>query len=282
MAGLQKRLIDGNFNPNALAPQVNATIGGQMGPMVNQGAYIQNAAYIRKNVIAKVVSFPRWVEYMDSPNVYREAIKAFFEVHSKIDGLNKSLTAEFAEQSIGAGGHRQYDLTKVLETQSDITHTVTDKYGQVYRDLFDFWLRYGMQDPIAQVPLVSIINDSVEDALPDLYCATILYFEPCPLHKKVQNAWLCTNMAPRMGVTDEGRKDLESAGDMVEAGIGFTSLQTCSWAVNQWAQEEFDKMNREGLNPMTRESYITAIDADVNATKVGYFDMAEDLSKQQI
>ncbi len=277
---LKDRMMDDNFGIHSTAPMVNAFEGGQMGPLVNQGKYIQNAHYIKKNVISRVVEFPRWVQYMESPDSWRRAIKTFFEVHSKVDGLNKALTADFAETMIGAAGHRQFDLTKVSEEQSDITHTVTDKYGQVYKHLLDIWIRYGMQDPAAQVPLVALLTEEVTDALPDLYCATVLYYEPDPLHRKIQNAWLCTNMAPRLNGPDDGRKDLEAPGETVEMAIGFTSLQQCSYGVKQFAQEDLDRINRTGLNPLTRKAFVTEIDADVQATKVGYHDIADNLSKE--
>lgn len=282
MADLKDRMLDGAFTSMATAPMVNANLGGQAGPLINQGRYIQNAAYIRRNLICRVIEFPRWVKYMESPDAFRKAIKAFFEVHSKIDGLNKALTAEFAETVIGSAGHRQFDLTKVSEEQSSITHTVTDKYGQVYKTLFDFWLRYGMEDPSARMPLVALISEEVTDALPDLYCATVLYYEPDPLHRYVQNAWLCTNMAPRLNGPDEGSKDLESPGQTVELPIGFTSLQQCTYGVKLFAQEDLDRLNRGGLNPLTRKSYRTTIDADVNATKVGYHDYANTNASSQV
>jgi len=276
MADLKDRMMSANFGVQNTAPMVNANIGGQMGPLVNQGRYIQNAHYIKKNLIVRVVEFPRWVEYMESPDDYRRAIKSFFEVHSKVTGLNKALTAEFAETTIGRAGHRQYDLTKVSEEQSDISHSLTDKYGQVYKTLLEVWLRYGMQDPAAGFPLVALLDDTITDALQDLYCATVMYYEPDPLHRKVQNAWLCTNMAPRLNGPDEGAKDLDAAGETVEMSIGFTSLQQCSYGVKLFAQEDLDRLNRSGLNPLTRKAFVDTIDADVEATKSGYHDYATD------
>jgi len=282
MATLSERLIDSNFTTQATSPMVNAFAGGQMGPLVNQGRYVQNAHYVKRNVLVRVVEFPKWIDYMPKPDVFRQAIKTFFEVHTKVDGLNKALTAEFAETNIGAGGHKQYDLTNVIEAQSEIVHTATEKYGQVYKTLLDFWLRYGMQDPVAKIPLISVISDEVTDALPDMYCATVLYSEPDPLHKYVQNAWLVTNMAPRLNGPDEGRKDLSAAGETVEMAIGFTGLQQTSYGVKTFAQDLLNDLDRSGLNPMTRKAFMTAIDADVSATAGGYFEDATDLKSEQV
>lgn len=282
MADLKDRMMDAAFAPGVKTPMVNAFEGGQMGPLVNQGKYIQNAHYIDRSVIVRVMDFPGWVEAMEDPEPYRRAIKTFFEVHTKVDGLNKGLTADFTETNIGAAGHRQFDLAKVNEEQSDITHTVTDKYGRVYFNMLDIWFRYGMRDPAAQIPLMSVMSDKITDHLPDKYCATVLYYEPCPLHRTVVKAWLCTNMAPRLNGPDTGRKDLDAPGETSELAIGFTSLQQCSYGVNELAQEDLDRINRGGLNPMTRKSFVTEIDADVAATKVGYHEYADANAKDQI
>lgn len=283
MAVLKDRLINPAFATMSSAPMVNAFIGGQMGPLINQGTYVQNASHIRRgNIIVRVVEFPEWVNYMPNPAVFREAIKTFFEVHTKVEGLNKALTVDFADVAVGGAGHRQYDLTKVNEAQSDIVHSCQDKYGLVYKTMLDFWIRYGMEDPIAKRPLVSLISDQVKDALPSLYCATVLYIEPDPLHRAVLNAYLATNMAPRLNGPDEARKDLEAAGELSEMSIGFTSLQQTDYGVKKWAQEELDKLNRTGLNPMTRKAFITEIDADVKATAGGYYEQANELAKNKL
>jgi len=75
---------------------------------------------------------------------------------------------------------------------------------------------------------------------------------------------------------DEGAKDLDAAGETVEMSIGFTSLQQCSYGVKLFAQEDLDRLNRSGLNPLTRKAFVDTIDADVEATKSGYHDYATD------
>lgn len=282
MADLRDRVLTEGLTSLSTAPMVNAMLGGQMGPLINQGRYVDNANYISQSTIVKVVDFPRWVDVMPKPEVFRRAIKNFFEVQSKVDGLNKALTADFVDTAVGGAGHRQYDLSNTLEAQSDITHTVTDKYGRVFGTLFEFWIRYGMRDPVARRPLITLISDDVTDLLPDWYCATVLYFEPDPTQQFVTKAWLCTNMAPRLNGPDEGYKDLERAGEVNELAIGFTSLQECSFGVVQMAQDQLDAMNKSGLNPMTRQPGFSEIDADVAATATGWDDAADALANEQL
>lgn len=291
MAKLQDRLFakdSSMMNPTLQAgkglksPMVNAFVGGQNGPMTDNGRYVNNSSYVKRQLISRVVEFPLWTEFMPDPQTWRTGIKTFFEVQTKIDGLQKGLTAEFTEQEIGRTGKRQFDVSKVTEQQSDITHSMTDKYGQPYKQLFTVWLRYGMMDPESGIPLISVINENVPDHLPDMYSATVLYFEPDPLYRYVQNAWLQTNMAPRGNGPDEGSKDLSASGQTSEMSIGFTSLQQTGYGVIAFAQAELDKMNRNGLNPLTRKAFVEKIDEDVLATSGGYYDQTNDLASQQM
>jgi hypothetical protein len=285
MALLKDRLLDSSnafVNNTARTPVVNPFVGAQNGPVLNLGRYTNNAAYISRPVICRVVEFPRWINYMSDPAVFRKAIKTFFEVQTKIDGLQKGLNAEFNEQEIGPAGHRQFDLTKTTITQSDLTHTMTDKYGLPYQNLFTIWMRYGMMDPESMIPLITTLSTSVTDMLPDMYSVTCLYFEPDPRGLTVQKAWLITNMAPRNNGQDEGRRDLTAPGQPLELAIPFTGLQDTSLGVMEFAQAELDKMNREGLNPMTRKAFVSSIDANVAATAGGYMERAAEAASEQI
>lgn len=274
MANIRDRILSGNFANNSTTPMVNAMEGGQNGPSLNLGKYVNNAAYVKRNVIARVVEFPRWVEYMEEPAIWRKAIKTFFEVHTQISGLNKGLQAEFTEQQLGSTNHVQYDLARVTEEQSEVTHSTPDKYGKVYQHLFSTWLRYGMQDPETRLPLISVINDTVPDLLPDMYSATVLYFEPDPTHRHIQDAYLITNMAPRSNGPDEARKDLSAGGELNELAIAFTGLQQTNLGVKQFAKEVLDTMNLGSMNPDTRKAFISEVSADALATPGGYIEQA--------
>ena len=245
-----------------------------MGSLIDVGKYVQNAHYVRKNLMVRVVEYPRWISYMPNPQPYREAIKSWFETQTKVDGLNKALTAEFVRTPIGPSGHQQADFSKSVEAQSVITHTGVEKYGRYFRTLFEHWIRFGMGDHLSGVPLVSIFNPEVTDALPDLYSCSVIYFEPDPLHKYVQDAFLVTNMAPESAGPDDYRKDPEAAGETVELPIQFTGLQQTSYGVKLWAQELLDQTNRGGFNSIAQRSVRTAIDADVQATRGGWNDGA--------
>lgn len=281
-SSLKGRLVDPNYSRYSTAPIVNAPPGAQMGPLIDTGRYVQNAHYIRRNLMVRVVEFPGWVSLMPNPKPYREAIKSWFETQTKVDGLNKALTAEFVRTAIGPSGHQQADFSKTVEAQSTITHTGTEKYGRYYRTLFEHWIRFGMGDHLSQVPLISLFNESVTDALPDLYSCSVIYFEPDPLHKYVQDAFLVTNMAPEGAGPDDYRKDPEAAGESVEIPIQFTGLQQTSYGVKMWAQDLLNQTNRGGFNSIAQRSVRDAIDADVSATKAGWVDRSAEQAASRV
>lgn len=285
MAGVRDRLLDtsnGFVKDTRLTPVVDAFIGGQNGPMLNIGKYINNAAYVSRNVICKVVNFPRWVDYMPNPETFRVAIKNFFEIQTKIDGLQKGITVDFVEQEIGSAGHRQFDVNKSTIQQSEVTHSLMDKYGLPFQNLMTIWIRYGMIDPEAMIPLIHTLRDDIGDHLPDMWSADVLYLEPDIRQRSVQKAWLMTNVGPRNNGQDEARRDLQSAGQPLELSIPMTGLQDTSLGVMQFAQNELNKMNRGGLNAMTRRAFVEKIDQDVAATAGGYFERAADAAKEQV
>lgn len=284
-SSLKNRLIDSStaYAANATrAPMVNPFESGQNGPLLNIGKYLGNSAYISRPIICRVVEFPRWIDYMPDPDMYRRAIKSMMEVQAKIEGLQQGITADFYEQEIGAAGAKQYDVTKATIQQSDLTISLVDKYGLPYQNLLKYWIRYGMTDPEALLPLVSTLSDNLTDALPDLWSMSCLMWEPDPTFRYVQKAWLFTNMGPRNNGQDEASRDLQSAGRPTELSIPFTSLQDTSIGVLEFAQEEQDKMTRANLNPLLRKAYISDINSTVAKTAGGYFERIKAAGSEQI
>lgn len=284
MATLKDRLLDPT-NPlvaqSTLAPVANGLIYGQNGPLLQHGRYMNTATDISRPAFCRVVEFPRWIEFMPDPKPYRQAIKAFFEIHTKFDGLQKGLNADFHEQEIGAAGHKQFDVTKTTITQSEITHSMTDFVGLPFQNLLAQWIRFGMMDPESWLPLITTMRDDVTDMLPDMYSATLLYVVPDARFQRAQKAWLITNAAPRNNGPDEARRDITQPGQPTELSIPFTGLQDTSYGVLQFAQEEMDRMTRSGLNPILRKAFVDKIDAAVSATAGGWLDRLKQAEKEQ-
>lgn len=272
-------LLDRNngFARGTVRPMVKAHEGAQGGPITNIGKWVNNASYVSRDLIAKVVEFPKWVNYMPDPAMFKMMIKTFVEVQTKIDGLQSTLTMEYHETELGPGGHKQYDFNKTSVTHPEVTHTLeADKYGRPYQHLFEIWGRYGGGDYESGIPLVHLINENIQDHLPDMYSMTVLYFEPDIRRRAIEKAWLVTNMAPRGAGENTGKKQMSTGGDQLSLNITFTGLADWSLGVHDMALRELLALDRAGLNPMTRKAFKEKIDSDVAATAHGYWEAAKD------
>lgn len=292
MAGLTERLIlpaDGLHIDGGDYQMVRPFDSGMQGPANQTGKYVTNASRLRRNLIARVMEYPRWVDYMPNPAVWRQAIKTFIEVHSTFSGLDKGLTAEYVQTQQGRNNRQQSEAGLVTEAQSSITHTGVDKDGKVFQNMFSAWLIYGVCDPQTGHPGIAAINPNVPDFLPDMYSMTVLYFEPDAYQRKVVNAWWCTNMAPESNGPDIGERDPNSGPQTNELSISFTSQQQTGWGVMQAAQQELQRMKLNGLRPMTRKMWATpgqqhegGPNPDVDGTLGGYRSVADDFMSHQM
>ena len=271
------------YNDQSNAPMANLVGSGQMGIVTDLSTFISNAAHVRRNIIAVVIQTPRGFNDLPESEAWHATCKALLEVHSRtIEGLRSTLTAEFVSNPIGAAGEQQEDISKVNRERSSPTHSFVEKYGEPINRFFDGWIRYLMADPETGVPAITSINDDVSDLLPDYTGATVLYFEPDPLHKTVVEAWLCTNMMPKTAGQVEGSRDITQAGQSVEYSIEFTCIQQVGAGVKAFAQQILDGMNLSGTNPNRRNAHVQEISADVARGENGYAEVLGQLANDQI
>lgn len=265
------------FARTVYTPMAKAHMGAQNGPITNIGKWVNNAAYVSRDVVAKVVEFPKWINYMPDPAMFKMMIKTFIEVQTKIDGLQATVTSEFHETELGNAGHKQYDFNKTSVTHPEVTHTMdADKIGRPYQNLFLMWQRYGQGDYETGIPLVHLLNENIQDHMPDMYSMTVLYFEPDIRRRSIEKAWLIANMSPRGSGEFTARKQQSTGGEQLSLNISFTGLADWSLGVYDMAMRELKALDRGGLNPMTRKAFIDKIDSDVAATAHGYWEAAKD------
>lgn len=256
-----------------LAPMVNLRHGGQHGHSMDIGNYISNAAYVSKPVIAFLMEAPRGFQDMADGDALTQALKAIIELHSEtIDGLDASVSVEYSDTPVGGSNEVQQDVVNVMRERSSPSHTVTEKYGEAVTNfLLNGWIYPLLGDPETKYPRIVYQGDvQVEDLLPDYTSATVLYVEPDPTGRKVQKAWLITNMKPSSSIEVVGNKDKRSGGETRQISIEFTGIQQVGAAVNELAQKKLDEANLAGANPYYREAFIQETSADVAKADRGY------------
>lgn len=221
------------------APTLNLEYGGQMGFMTRIGTvgndgrsyeeWISNQAYIRRNVIPILLTYPRFFDYMpETAAIWIRTLKAIMEQHPlKIDGLKQGITVETDNHPVGAAGEIQEEYTKVTREPSTPSFTWQEKAGEGITRFWEWYITYGMMDPdttIANVKNYVSLNDYKGLYTPDFYTFSMMFIEPDALGKVPNRAWLCCNMFPKGSLNVEGSRDIKAAGEMREVSMEFSQL----------------------------------------------------------
>ena len=254
------------------APMINVQNGGQNGWMPDYASYLSSTNYVRRNIIARVVEFPRGFNLLPEPELLKNTLKSIVELHPlRIEGLQQGITWEFAETQFGGAGEMQQDPTNATRARSAPSFTWVDRYGRPIQRFIDYWGRQLIMDPETKYPLiVTDGNADITDLLPDMIAMTVLFFEPDPTHTRVDKAWLCANMMPQNNGPVDGTRDIATAGQTNEFSVEFTALTQVGQGVIQFAQEILDDMNLAGANPNLRKAFASSISPDAARALSGY------------
>ncbi len=269
------------YDRGRTAPTLNPTYGGQFGFSPDYANYLSNSAYIRKNVICRLISAPAGFNLLPEGQLWIQTLKSIVELHSQtIDGLQQTLSVNFNPTPFGQSGEMQDDLTQVQRSPSDVTMTFPEKYGRPFSKFFFNWIEELLMHEQTGYPnIVTRLGQGVlTDLLPDIRAATMIFIEPDPTLQFVDKSWLITNMMPKTSGDIVGRKDMTAPGDAVSLSVGFTGIGMIGVGVDQFAQMLLSQMSLVGANPNLRPSYIQAIDPDVSAAAQGW---AENLATQE-
>lgn len=269
---LQDTILAGQaYTRGRTAPMVNLAQGGQFGFQTNIPAYISNTAYVRRNMIVKVLEGPRGFQDLPEPALWYAALKTLIELEPKsVEGLQMGLTVSVAETAFGGAGEMQEDPTNVERQRSNPSFSYTERYGRSINLFFSQWITELIMDPTTKFPGVVTRGKRPADLLPDYYSMTVLFIETDPTGLYVDKAWLCTNMYPKSDGPVEGRRDQTSAGSTVEMSIEFTALSQVGIGVNQLAQRFLNEMTLTGNSPNVRPAFIDKVSSDILASSNGY------------
>jgi len=261
------------FNRYAFAPMVDLTNGGQMGHLPDYAGYLGNTPYVKRNLVAVVIEFPRGFNDMEDPEKMRETFKALIELHPKsIEGFSTQMQVENREIMFGGAGEIHEAPGDVKRNRAAPSFGYDDKYGRPIARFYEHWITELIMDPETKYPnVVTRGTVQIADLLPDYIGATILFFEPDPTFRKIDKAYLCTNMWPKSAPPVEASRDITQGGDVSSFNIEYTSITQQGRGVVTFAQRVLDSINLTGTNPNLRPAFIDKITADVTAlTDTGY------------
>ena len=262
MARLTDALLNGTaYGVGRNQPMLDLANGGQFGYSTNMSQWISNQAYVRRNLVCLLIEAPKFFEKMPNSNKWVQTLRSLLELHAKsIDGLNAGLTVDVSDTPFGGGGEVQEEFTNVTRARSQPSFTFTEKYGMPIQSFLRDWIVYGMMDPDTKFANIGTLDPSAvpKDMLADWYSCTCLFFEPDPTHRKVVKAWLVTNMFPKGTGDITGKRDLTSAGEMLDLNIEFTGIAQYNLGTINFAQKLLDNINITNANPYLQKAFLDA------------------------
>lgn len=240
-------------NSGSLDLQYGGTSGylPQIGKKGTDGKYydewISNAAYIKRNLIPIVMSYPKFMDFLPQKDMWKTSFKALMELHAEsIDGLSSGLTVDFDQHPIGGAGQMQDEVTNVTRAVSNITFNYKEKAGKSIQKFLDYYIRLSIMDPDTKKPLVMQYMKDLSQIgglyLPDMYTFTTMFIEPDISMTTVVDAWLCTNMMPASNGDRLGKRDIHSANEMLDLSIEFKSITMNNSSVLTLAEKLLSKL----------------------------------------
>lgn len=285
MARIDNALLDNKaFSKDITNTMLDLTNGGQFAWSPNHAEWINNQAYVRRNLVPIVLEAPRFFQLMPNADVWVSCFKSLIEKHCRtIDGYQAGLKVSFDDHPVGGAGEVHQEVTDVKRDRSEPVFTFIEKYGRPVQTFIEYWIRYGMMDPETKYAMIGTLTSNVPtDLLADWFTGTILVFEPNPLHTKIEKAWITTNFAPQNNGEVIGKRDLTSASEILTLSIPFTGISQYGLGVNKFAQEILDNIRMANANPFNAPAMLKEISKDVEAAAKGYKQAVVDLGSSAV
>ena len=285
MSRLTDAVISGAYTRDIERPMLDLARGGQQGWAPNLTEWVSNQAYVSRPLVCIMLEAPKMFTKMPDSQKWIASLKSLFELHARsIDGFNAGLKVDVEEHAIGGAGEQQQEIVNVTRERSQPKFQFVEKYGRPIQTLFDYWIRYGMMDPETKFALLGTMGQSdIKDLLADWYSASCLFFVPDPLHKKVDKAWITTNMFPLSNGDITAKRDLTTGQELLTLDIEFSGISQFGLGVNQFAQSILDSVNTLNADPFMKPAFLNKISADVAASNTNsYQSVAEAMGKAAV
>ena len=285
MSRLTDAIINGAYTRTIDRPMLDLKFGGQQGWAPNLTEWVSNQAYVSRPLSCILLEAPKMFTVMPDSEKWVSSLKALFELHARsIDGMNAGLKVETDEHPINGSGEKQQEIVNVTRESSQPKFTFVEKYGRPIQTMFDYWIRYGMMDDNSKFALLGTMGrQEVTDLLADWYSATCLFFVADPLHKKIDKAWITTNMYPLSNGDITAKRDLTASQEILTLDIEFSGISQFGLGVNQFAQSILDNINSLHADYMMAPAFVNKISPDVEAVNTaGYKSNLENLGKNSV
>lgn len=273
MSRLSDAIVSGAYTRDIDRPILDLKYGGQGGWSPNLTEWVSNQAYVSRPMFTILLEAPKMFSVMPDSEKWYSSLKALLELHPRtIEGMNAGIKVDTDDHPIGGSLEVQQEVVNVTRERSQPKFTFVEKYGRPIQTFLEYWIRYGLMDPETKFALLSTLGKAdVKDMLADWYSATCLFIVPDPMHKRVDKAWVTTNMYPLGNGDITGKRDLTTSQEILTLDVEFSGISQYGLGVNQFAQTILDNINTLNADPFMKPSFITKISPDVDAANTnGY------------
>lgn len=269
MARNEKTLI-GNQAYGALGGGTNSTNlaeGGFFGWSPDLANSLSEQGYVRKPLELVVIESPRFFNLMPNPQQWQASFRNMIERKAiRVEGYQAGLTVETDDHPAGGSGEMMQEPVNVTRARSTPSLSYIDPYGRPIQRFHELWIRYAIMDPDAKYAMLTTLGSrSPSDLLSDWYSATILAYEPDPIHRGVEKAWLTTNFYPLSNGEVSGVRDLTTASELSRLTLEYAGLSAVGNGIDAFATEIMNFTNLENADPFNKASFIKEIAPDVLA-----------------
>lgn len=268
--------------------------GTTPGLQVNGGPYgftpdfkkrLNWSSYIKQPLINILLSSPGFFDLVPNPEILHGTLKDLIELNAKqTTGFRSTINVEYAQVEANRSGEFWQDVSMSKRERTEPVYTFVEKMFKPINKFFEFWIRYGIQDPETGIPLISTV-DGVENyrLVSSNTSMVTIHIEPDPTHREVVNAYLCFNQQPMTGGLVEGERNIFTGQQVLEYQIPFTATTIVGYSVNKLAQKLLDELNLVGANPASRELFVDDVSANIKAiTQTGYKEALSLISSEQV
>lgn len=268
---------------NVHSVSMNPQYGGQFGWTPNYKQFLSKQAHVRRHVVPVMLAAPKFVDFTGNPDLWRKMLKMIMEVHPEsIEGLNATLEVSTDTHNFGGGGQLFHEAVDSKMTQSEIVKNYTDTYGYGLSRTLQYWIDYAILNAEAKAALVSTLSPTQTSKLPaawtaDYYSAIMMYYEPDPLHRRVQRAWLVGNMWPTSSGDITGKSDKANAMEIAKLSIKFTGFTQHTDGVTRLAQEFVNTLRFTNADPWKQPAFVEKLN-DTLTDLPGWKSTVDDLS----
>ncbi len=267
-------------NPTA---SLNPAQGGQFAYATEPAEWLSAQAHVPRNIIPIVLEVPTFFNSMPEPEYWKQAWRVFFEKHARtIEGLKAGLTVDVGEHAFGGAGEMFQEFLDVKRERSNLSISLTEKYGNVWQNYWEDVITFGMMDPESKTPLTATLEGQpIDDNLADRYSGIVAFIQPDHSGVRCHRCWIGANIWPHGNGGIEGKLDRTSALSIKELSMEFSIIAFTGNGPRVMGQQLLDGIIKTWANPQNRKSFISEIAPDVVALTKGFNQNVTDLAAQR-